>query len=71
MDALCLTLEVMAGGYHEHTAIKAQGLANTLGIAVRYTFNGIECCHLPGGSSEDVNAAFLAARKRHTSPEGT
>jgi hypothetical protein len=62
MDALCLHLEVMAGGYQEHTAIRAQGLANTLGIAVRYTFNGTECCHLPGGSYQDVNAAFLGRR---------
>lgn len=64
MEALCLHLEVMAGGNIEDTAIKAQGIANTLGIAVRYSFNGTPCLHVPGGSSEAVAAGYIAGRER-------
>jgi hypothetical protein len=70
MDALCLHLEVMAGGCIGDTAIMAQGISNTLGIAVRYTFNGTPCLHVPGGSSESVAAGYITSRE-HATPAST
>jgi len=69
MDALCLHLEVMAGGHIRDTAIMAQGIANTLGIAVRYSFNGTPCLHVPGGSSEAVADGYIASREPPPSQE--
>jgi hypothetical protein len=70
MDGLCLTLQVLGGGAIGDTAIKAQGIANTLWIAVRFDFNGIPCLCVPGGSSDKVARDYIDAVERRCRERG-
>ena len=60
MNNLTMKVEVIPGTDVSKAAEQAVALANRIGIAVEYNFNGVTCWARPGGDYEKLSEACYA-----------
>lgn len=64
MTALKITVTPIPGTPVETLAADSQRIADTLGAAVEFRFNGMQCLAMPGGKADDLVANINAGFQR-------
>jgi hypothetical protein len=64
MTSFALFLASIEGSSAAHCCAEAVAMADRLGVAVCFSFNGIPCAAMPGMSGKELEALLTAALRR-------